>query len=103
MRSRLCPRRHEAETVIQMLEKTFTIKDPDGIHARPAGILVKRMQEFPCAITLEKGEKSADGKKLFAVMKLAVKQGEALLVRTDGEQEAEAMAALEQVFEEHGL
>ena len=86
-----------------MLEKSFVIRDPDGIHARPAGMLVKKMQEFPCAITLQKGEKSADGKKLFAVMKLAAKQGETLVVKMDGDQEEQAMAALEKVFEESGL
>lgn len=86
-----------------MLEKSFVIRDPDGIHARPAGMLVKKMQEFPCSVTFQKGEKTADGKKLFAVMKLAAKQGETLVVKVDGEQEAEAMAALESVLEESGL
>ncbi|MDR0397256.1 MAG: HPr family phosphocarrier protein [Oscillospiraceae bacterium] len=81
----------------------YVIKDPDGIHARPAGIFVKRMQEFPCAIQVEKGDKKADGKKLFAVMKMAVKKGDAITITADGEREAEAIAAVASVFAETGL
>jgi phosphocarrier protein len=86
-----------------MKQLQFTIKDPDGIHARPAGILVKRMQEFPCDITIEKADKKADGKKLFALMKMAVKQGDTITVTAQGPQEEEAIAAAAQVFEETGL
>lgn len=81
----------------------ITIKDPDGIHARPAGMLVKRMQDFPCEIRIEKGDKKADGKKLFALMKMAVKKGEEIVISADGEREDEAIAAVEEVFEETGL
>jgi phosphocarrier protein len=81
----------------------YVIKDPDGIHARPAGILVKRMQEFPCNILIEKGDKKADGKKLFALMKMAVKQGDAITITAEGDQEAEAIAAVARVLEETGL
>ena len=72
--------------------KTFTyvITDPEGIHARPAGLLVKKAGEFSCSITLKKGEKSADAKRIFAVMSLAAKKGEELTVICDGAQEEEA-------------
>jgi phosphocarrier protein len=86
-----------------MKQISFVIKDPDGIHARPAGILVKRMQDFPCTITFEKGDKQADGKKLFAVMKMAVKKGDTLVISADGEKEDEALAAAEEVINETGL
>ncbi|MDR0380369.1 MAG: HPr family phosphocarrier protein [Oscillospiraceae bacterium] len=81
----------------------FVIKDPDGIHARPAGVLVKRMQAFPCDILIEKGDKEADGKKLFALMKMAVKKGDTITITARGDQAAEAIAAAALVFEETGL
>ena len=59
-----------------MITFTYTITDASGIHARPAGLLVKQAAGFPCAITLQKGEKTADAKRIFAVMSLAAKQGE---------------------------
>jgi phosphocarrier protein HPr len=86
-----------------MKEATFTIQDRDGIHARPAGILVQRMQGFPCTVTLRKGDRSADGKRLFAVMKLAVRCGETVTLTAEGEREDEAVEAAKAAFAELGL
>jgi phosphocarrier protein len=77
----------------------YVITDPVGIHARPAGVLVKAAQGFSSAVTLEKSGKSpADMKKLFAVMGLAVKRNDEVTVRVDGEDEANAAEALETFF-----
>jgi phosphocarrier protein HPr len=86
-----------------MKETTFAIQDRDGIHARPAGILVQRMQGFPCAVTLRKGDRSADCKRLFAVMKLAVRCGETVTLTAEGEREDEAVEAAKAAFAELGL
>ena len=56
-----------------MKQFTITIQDKEGLHARPAGLLSKAAKGFQCAVTLTKGEKTADLKKIFAVMGLAVK------------------------------
>ncbi len=77
-----------------MKEFTYVIKDELGIHARPAGLLVKEAAKFPCTVRIIKGGKEADGKKLFSLMGLAVKQGDEICVACEGEQEAEAAAAL---------
>jgi len=86
-----------------MKQITVTIQDRDGIHARPAGILVQRMQGFPCAVTLRKGDRTADCKRLFAVMKLAVRCGESVELTAEGEREDEAIAAVQAAFAELGL
>jgi phosphocarrier protein len=72
----------------------FTVADEVGIHARPAGLLVKAAQGFQSAITAERGGKSADMKKLFAVMGLGAKCGDTLAVTVSGKDEEEAAAAL---------
>lgn len=84
-----------------MKELSYTIRDEDGIHARPAGIFVKKMQEFESAITMKCGEKTADGKKLFQVMKLGVKCNDAIVVTADGPDETEALAAARAVLDEN--
>lgn len=84
-----------------MKDLTYTIRDEDGIHARPAGILVKKMQEFASAVVIKNGEKSADGKKLFQVMKLGVKCGDTIAATVDGADEDAATAALKAVLEEN--
>ena len=78
-----------------MKEFTYVITDKDGIHARPAGALVKEAAAFPCSVTIAKGDKEVDAKRIFGVMGLGAKCGEEITVRTDGEKEDEAIAALE--------
>lgn len=42
---------------------SYTLTDPEGLHARPAGTLVKEAKKFPCTITIAKGSKYSDAKK----------------------------------------
>lgn len=58
-----------------MKEFKYVITDPEGIHARPAGELVKATKEFQSAITLTKDGKTGDCKRIFGIMGLAVKAG----------------------------
>ena len=46
-----------------MIQFQYTITDPNGLHARPAGLLVKEAQKFSSAVKLTRGEKSADLKR----------------------------------------
>lgn len=79
---------------------TYTLTDPEGFHARPAGMFVKKVKEFPCTTLVYKGEKHADARKMFGLMSLGIKGGETIKVTTEGEQEAEAAAALEAFLNE---
>ena len=78
---------------------TYVIKDELGIHARPAGLLVKEVKQFTSAITLECGEKTAAAKGLMAVMAMGVKQGNEVTVTAEGEDEDAAIAAIQAFFE----
>lgn len=77
----------------------YTIKDEIGIHARPAGLLVKTAGNFCSSITISKGEKSADAKKLFALMGLGVKCGDTVSVSAEGSDEDKAAEELKSFFE----
>ena len=70
-----------------MKEFNYTIKDELGIHARPAGQLVKTAAKFSSAVTIEKGGKTGDAKRIFAVMGLGVRCGDTITVKIDGEDE----------------
>lgn len=78
--------------------KTFnyTIKDELGIHARPAGLLVKEAKKFQSKITLEGNGKSAEATKLMAMMSMGIKQGHELTVTAKGPDEDAAIAAMEE-------
>ena len=79
----------------------YTITDKLGIHARPAGLLVKEASKFNANVTLNVGEKNAAGNKLFAIMGLSAKQGDTITVRVEGPDEKDAAAALQTFFEQN--
>lgn len=84
-----------------MKEFTYVITEEEGIHARPAGILVKEVKNYESSVTLLKGEKKADLKKLLAVMSLGVKKGEEVTVRVEGSDEDSAVEEIKQFFTQY--
>lgn len=79
----------------------FIIKDEAGIHARPAGLLVKKVSSLSSTITLTKDEKSVNASKLFAVMSLGVKCGDKITINISGEKEAEDAQIIKDFFAEN--
>lgn len=77
----------------------YVIKDEIGIHARPAGLLVKEAKKFESAITLECGGKKAAATKLMAIMGMGVKTGNEVTVSAEGADEDAAIAAMQAFFE----
>ena len=80
---------------ITMKTFTYTIQDPIGIHARPAGMVAKKAAEFQSVFTIAKGEKKADARRLMSLMGLGVKHGDTITVSVEGPDKAEAAAAFE--------
>lgn len=76
----------------------YVITDPVGIHARPAGILVKETKKYASTVTVSMGEKSANARKLMALMKMGVKQGDTIEVSVEGEDEETASEVIEKFF-----
>ncbi len=77
---------------------TYTITDELGIHARPAGLLVKEAAKFSSKITINGNGKSADLKRLLAVMSLGIKKGAQVEITAEGDDEDAAAAAIEEFF-----
>jgi phosphocarrier protein len=78
-----------------MKEIKYVLKDPLGLHARPAGQLVKAAAKYKCAIQLGTAAKMVNAKRIIGVMALSLKQGNELVMSFDGEDEEEAAAACE--------
>ena len=81
-----------------MKQFEYVITDPVGIHARPAGLLVKEAKQHASRIMLQKGEKAADATRMMSVMGLGVKCGDTLNVTVEGEDEEAAAAAIQAFF-----
>ena len=85
-----------------MKQFTYTVTDPVGIHARPAGLLVKAIKALDSAVTIAKADgKSAGGAKLMALMGLGIKQGDTIAITVDGGNEDANVASLEQFFKDN--
>ena len=98
-----------------MKQFQYTIKDELGVHARPAGLLVKLAKQYTSAITIEKNGKTCDMRKLMAVMGMGIRQGETITVTAEvdvieeavlgggaeGKDEAAAIEAVEKFLTEN--
>lgn len=74
---------------------SYILKDEDGLHARPAGLLVKEASKYQSTVYILKGDKKADCKRLFSVMSLAIKQNDCVIFNIEGIDEEKACAELE--------
>lgn len=84
-----------------MKKSEYTIKDAEGIHARPAGLLVKEAKKYNSKIVISKDGKSAEATRLMAVMSLGVKSGQMIEVEITGEDEDTAFEGMKTFFEEN--
>ena len=82
-----------------MKEFSYTIKDELGIHARPAGLLVKEAAKFSSDVKLKKDDKEVDAKRIIGVMSLGTKQGETVTITANGDDEEQAITAIKEFME----
>lgn len=80
----------------------YTITDPIGIHARPAGLLSKIAKSFgDTVVTVTKDGNTVKASQLMKLMGLGVKQGNTITVAAEGPAEDEAIAAMKKFLEEN--
>lgn len=84
-----------------MQQFTYTITNPIGIHARPAGLLVKAAGALDSTVTIHKGDQSACAVKLISLMSLGVRNGDTVTVTIQGGDEAASREAMERFFREN--
>lgn len=82
-----------------MKQFVYTVQEPVGIHARPAGLLVKEIKKYQSTVTIAKGDKSVNALKLMALMGMGVKCGDTVTVTVEGADEDTAAPALEAFFQ----
>ena len=81
-----------------MIEDTLTVRDPSGLHARSARVLVDCASEFQSESVLQNDETRASADSILEVMMLAAHSGTELHVEIEGEDAEEAFEMLEQLF-----
>ncbi len=76
----------------------YTVTEPVGIHARPAGMLSREAKKYKSTVCVIKGGKSANVLRLMALMSLGVKCGETVTVTIEGEDEETVAPLVEEFF-----
>ena len=92
---------HHGDTILSFGDPNsfvYTIKDPVGIHARPAGALVNLAKNYKSEIRFTAGEKTANADSIINIMSLEAKQGTRLKIEAHGEDADEALRALQDYF-----
>mgnify|MGYP002625298837 CR=1 FL=1 len=84
-----------------MKEFKYTITDPVGVHARPAGLFVKEAKQYASNITVIKKDKSAKATSLMKLMGMGIVQGDEITVQVEGDDEEICAAALEKFLSEN--
>ena len=83
-----------------MKQFTYTIKDPLGIHARPAGLLTKCAKSFAdTTVSISANGKTVNAGQLMKLMGLGVKQGTEVTITCEGANEDAACAGLQEFLE----
>jgi phosphocarrier protein len=83
-----------------MVSQKVIIKNPTGLHLRPAGILCKEAMEFSSLITFTFRDNTANAKSVLSVLGACVKSGDEIEVFCDGSDEKEALAAIVKLIED---
>ncbi len=85
------------EAEMDPINKTFTIINQMGLHARPAAMLVQSVQHLDCEVAIEKDGTRVDGKSIMGVMMLAAECGSEIHVTSRGPDAIRAIEEIERV------
>ncbi|PIU40784.1 MAG: HPr family phosphocarrier protein [Candidatus Omnitrophica bacterium CG07_land_8_20_14_0_80_42_15] len=81
-----------------MIERKITIKNKQGLHARPAALFVQMANKFTSNITVQKGKQQVNGKSIMGIMMLAAGKGSIIIIKADGEDAEKALVELEDLL-----
>ena len=83
-----------------MLRRQLRVVNREGIHARPAALIVELANRFDSEVWLIKGAQRVDAKSIMELMTLAAEQGSVLVLEARGPEAQAAADALEKIFSE---
>ncbi len=82
-----------------MVSQKITVKNPTGLHLRPAGVLSKYCAGLTSKITLVKGDKNIDAKSVLIIMSSGIKCNDEIEVKCEGENEVADLKSVVELIE----
>ena len=81
-----------------LIERKLTIKNEQGLHARPAAVFVQIANKYESDVTVRKGKDEVNGKSIMGLMTLAAERGSIVYLKVDGPDAKEAIKELEKII-----
>lgn len=83
---------------MMLIEKKLTIKNEQGLHARPAALFVQIANKYESEVLIRKGRQKVNGKSIMGLLTLAAEKGSSICLKVDGPDAEEAMRELEKII-----
>ena len=84
------------------LEGKVKIKNPQGLHARPAALLAQIANKYDVAVSLKKGSTVVDGRSIMGILMLEATLGSEIDLIVEGESAQEAFSEIKELLENEG-
>ena len=81
-----------------LIEKKLTIKNEQGLHARPAALFVQIANKYESDVLIRKGRQEVNGKSIMGLLTLAAEKGSSIRLKVDGPDAEETMRELEKII-----
>ncbi|PFP15649.1 HPr family phosphocarrier protein [Bacillus sp. AFS073361] len=81
-----------------MIERQYTITNEQGLHARPASLLVQMASQSKSAVILVKDQKEFNAKSILGLMSVGAQKGAQVMIKIDGPDEEETVSKIEELF-----
>jgi phosphocarrier protein len=81
-----------------LIKKEFTVRNGQGLHARPAALFVQIANKFDSRITVRHDDEEVNGKSIMGILMLGAEKGSLIIVEADGSDAQEALAELEKLI-----
>ncbi len=83
---------------MMLIEKKLTIKNKQGLHARPAALFVQIANKYESDVLIRKGRQEVNGKSIMGLLTLAAEKGSSIRLKVDGPVAEDAMRELEKII-----
>ncbi|MBU0503299.1 MAG: HPr family phosphocarrier protein [Candidatus Omnitrophota bacterium] len=81
-----------------LVKKKMTVKNKQGLHARPAALFVQVANKFDSRVIVSRDKEEVDGKSIMGILMLGAEKGSVIVIQADGSDAQQAIAELEKII-----
>ena len=85
------------------IKKELIVKNPQGLHARPAALFVQTVAKYNSAVTIECGGEKINGRSIMGLLTLGLQQGTRVIVEVDGDDAQDVISELQSLLSQEDI